>query len=160
MLFGDVPSDPSIRDRLEQALTPADADGVGPDLRPDRHLGDSLSFSKYLIWLESRDPTQKDGTQVPLVEWNLDADRGYGYHDWDWNRDPNQAPVDDPEGYPFQPPCTWPQQSGMWNPGVPLMLHWTGPGLEDPGCNTNVILQAHGPASRAARRVPKLRRQK
>ncbi|HMD89215.1 MAG TPA: zinc dependent phospholipase C family protein [Anaerolineaceae bacterium] len=160
VLFGDVPSDPLIRDRLEQALTPADADGVGPDLRPNRHLGDSLSFSKYLIWLETRDPLQKDGTQVPLTEWNLDADRGYGYHDWDWNRDPNQAPVNDPEGNPFQPPCTWPQQSGKWNPGMPLLLHWTGPGLEDPGCNTNVIIAAPGRPIRTARRLPKVRRQK
>lgn len=136
VLFGDLPSDPSIRDRLESAETPTHADRVGPDLTPRQHLGDAVSFSKYLLWLESRDPEQADGYQVPVVEWNLDADRGYGYQCWDWNRDANLPAEQDPEGNNFQPPCTWPPQDEhkRWHSDVPLQLHWVGRGRQDPGC--------------------------
>ena len=129
VLFGDVSSDPEIRDRLENARTPSQADSVGGDVQPDRHLGDAIGFSKYLIWLETRSRDQGEGEEVPLVEWNLDSDRGYGYHCWDWNREPkpedqNQMPQD-PEGNRFRQPCTWPPQAqGLFQPGTPLQLHW------------------------------------
>ncbi len=134
ILFADVMANPEIRDALEGAMTPQAADAVGQQLGPSKHLGDVVSFSKYLVWLASRDSPQKDGTEVPLVDWNLDSDRGYGYHCWDWNRDAQAPPLSDPEGNPYQPPCTPPQQAPGWNPDTPLQLHWTGPGLSDPGC--------------------------
>jgi hypothetical protein len=134
-LFGALGADAAIRDALEAAETPQAADAIDQQLMPNRHLGDVVGFSEYLIWLESRDTVQKDGTQVPLVEWNLDSDRGYGYHCWDWNRDAAAAPVQDPEGNPYQPPCTWPSQADSgWNEATPLQAHWFGPGLADPGC--------------------------
>ena len=75
-----------------------------------------------------------------LVDWNLDADRGYGYHDWDWNRIAGPHGVRDPEGNLFQPPCTWPSQAddGTYHPEVPLQIHWVGKDkngheLPDPG---------------------------
>ena len=87
MLFGNVPSDAGIRDALEQAPTPSVVDQIGRNLKSHKHLGDAVNFSQYLIWLVSRDNPQRDGSEVRLlVDWNLDADRGYGYHDWDWNR--------------------------------------------------------------------------
>lgn len=145
VLFGGVSGDPSIRDRFEAAQTPGDADVVGLSVKPDSHLGDAVAFSEYLLWLESRLPVQQDGSAVPLVEWNLDSDCGYGYHCWDWNRDANVANAkQDPEGNSFLAPCTWPPQSELEKPaplGVPLKMHWVGPGLEDPGCN------AGGPAN-------------
>ncbi len=135
VLFGDIPPDPVIRERLETAQDPDEADLVGPNLTPNHHLGDVISFSKYLIWLESRNQTQEDKKEVPVVEWNLDGDRGYGYHCWDWNRNYSQKEEypKDPEGNHFPPPCTWPQQSELWKPDVPLLLHCTG--KDDPGCN-------------------------
>jgi hypothetical protein len=138
-LFADGDQDVTIRDRLESAPTPFDVDTVGLDVGPDNHLGDPVAFSKYLIWLMTREPGD-EGRGPEIVDWNLDADRGYGYHDWDWNRDPNADGVDDPNGNPYQPPCTWPPQSDTppapnYDPNVPLKLHWTGPGLEDPGCD-------------------------
>ena len=145
VLFGDTSPDPSIRDQLESAGTPDAADSVGAELTPTRHLGDGVSFSKYLIWLETR---SQDEQNVPLVEWNLDSDRGYGYHCWDWNRDPQGTPQPDPEGKQFQPPCTWPSQSdhdrdpaapAHWDPTIPLQIHWVGEGLEDPGCTPPII---------------------
>ena len=140
VLFEDTATDPAIRDALESAPDEQAANAVGPSLRANQHLGDAVGFSSYLIWLESRDnPQPNEGGAVPLVDWNLDADRGYGYHCWDWNRNASAEGVKDPEGYKFQPPCTWPSQANppydtQFNPSVPLRIHWTGPGLQDPGC--------------------------
>ncbi|MGA7317450.1 MAG: zinc dependent phospholipase C family protein [Silvibacterium sp.] len=155
VLFGNVSGSPGIRDRFENAASPGDADAIGQDVTPDIHLGDSVAFSQYLIWLESRDAVQEDGTEVPLTEWNLDSDCGYGYHCWDWNRNPNVGAQPDPEGNMFQQPCTWPSQSddsldpaapANWNSAVPLQLHWAGTGLIDPGCQATPSpgVQMHG----------------
>ncbi len=157
-LFGDVNSDPAIRDQLESASTPDAADSVGLELTPTRHLGDGISFSKYLIWLETR---SQEGQDVPLVEWNLDSDRGYGYHCWDWNRDSQGSSQPDPEGKPFQPPCTWPSQADhdldpaaptQWDPTIPLQIHWVGKGLEDPGCAPPIIFVRTEAANNAVSR--------
>jgi hypothetical protein len=141
ILFGGQNSDMNIRDRFEVAATAGEADLVGQEVTPTRHLGDSVAFTEYLLWLSTRDPVQKDGTAVPLTEWNLDSDCGYGYHCWDWNRNPDAPPVQDPEQFDYQPPCTPPPQTDQaflgpihWNSRVPLQLHWDGPGLGDPHC--------------------------
>jgi hypothetical protein len=146
ILFGGTGTDAVLRDRFENAATPSDADAAGLDVTPQKHLGDAVAFSEYICWLESRTPQQPDGTVVPLVEWNLDADRGYGYHCWDWNRKPDSpgSPAQpDPEGNLFNQPCTWPSQADQsldpaapanWNPNVPLQIHFVGPDLVDPGC--------------------------
>jgi hypothetical protein len=100
-------------------------------------------MTKYLMWLATRnqDGGEGEGGQapVPLTDWNLDADRGYGYHCWDWNRRSDSEefpPVADPERNDFLQPCTWPSQTSGhdYDPAVPLQLHWAGPGLEDRGC--------------------------
>jgi hypothetical protein len=144
VLFADAGQDPGIRDQLESADGPLAADLAGLSVGPDSNLGDPVAFSKYLIWLSTRDPQQKGGRRPEIVDWNLDADRGYGYHDWDWNRDPNHT-TDDPEGNPFQNPCTWPSQADSppapphYDPTTPLKLHWAGPGLADPGCQIDTV---------------------
>ena len=164
ILFGGQNSDANIRDRFETATDPEDADRVGQDVTPTKHLGDAVAFTEYLLWLSTRDPVQKDGTAVPLTEWNLDSDCGYGYHCWDWNRDPNAAPVQDPEMLDYQPPCTAPPQTGQsflgpisWNPAVPLQLHWDGPGLDDPHCQQvpPVLMERTAVARAGAKRAPK-----
>jgi hypothetical protein len=160
VLFVMQPADPVIRDGLEGATTPAEADSVGRDLEPRRHLGDAVSFSVYLIWLATRtDPEAR-----AIVDWNLDADRGYGYHDWDWNRhavDASFPAQPDPEGNLFAQPCTWPAQADhdldpaapiSWNQAAPLKVHWVGPGLPDPGCDgpgAPIGRLADGPVRRA-----------
>jgi hypothetical protein len=144
VLFDDRRPDPVIRDRFEEAATPAAADAVGREVTPHSHLGDVVGFSEYLLWLVSRDDPQPDGTKISLVDWNMDADRGYGYHCWDWNRhpldDPQFPPQKDPEGEEYAQPCTWPPQADppfSWNPSRNLEIHWVGPGLEDPGCQSD-----------------------
>jgi hypothetical protein len=145
-LFRSVPADPGIRDGLEFARTPDEADQVDLRLQPDHHMGDSVGFSQYLIWLATRD----DDAAAGIIDWNLDADRGYGYHCWDWDRHQNAAafpPQPDPEDNLFAQPCTWPSQadhdldSAAPDPqhkskdDLTVRIHWTGPGLEDPGCD-------------------------
>lgn len=142
-LFRHTEPHPEIRDRLEGAEGPADSDRVGCDVGPGASLGDAVTMSAYTIWLASRQVGDDgdDGRPAasPMTDWNLDADRGYGYHCWDWNRRPGSEevpPVQDPERLEFQQPCTWPSQSDDrdYDSSVPLQLHWTGPNLEDPGC--------------------------
>jgi hypothetical protein len=71
-----------------------------------------------------------------MPNFNLDADRGYGYLAWDWNRLPVQSTkkTEDPEGDHFGEPCTWPSQSPFYQMDRALQIHWTGPGHDDPGC--------------------------
>lgn len=139
ILFANLATDAAIRERLEAAKTPTEVDTVDLDLKAHTHLGDPVSFSQYLIWLESRANPQARGVKVPLVDWNLDADRGYGYHDWDWNRHglPDRR---DPEGYGYQAPCTWPSQSDdqaqNFNADVELQIHFTE--VADPGCGSAI----------------------
>ncbi|NHZ61960.1 hypothetical protein F1735_06530 [Massilia sp. CCM 8694] len=142
VLFQNVGADPQIRDALESATTPQAADAVGPALRANRHLGDAVGFSSYLIWLNSRQsPQPGGGAVVPLVDWNLDADRGYGYHAWDFARSRTAEGVEDPEGFKFQPPCTWPSQAEpatLHNPSLPLNIYFLDAGVSNPGCGVDV----------------------
>lgn len=173
VLFAGTGTDPSLRDRFEAAATPHDADVTGLDVQPHNHLGDAVAFSEYLIWLESRSPKQRGG-EVPVVEWNLDSDRGYGYHCWDWNRKPDTPATPaqpDPEGFRFNQPCTWPSQSDQsldpaappnWNPNAPLQVHWVAPGGQDPGCieqGENRRPPVVGIARSPRRRRPRRKRQ-
>jgi hypothetical protein len=131
-LFATQPPAPDIRDALENAPDAPAADRAGCDLTPDRHLGDVVTMSRYLIWLTTR--TEKNR----ITNWNMDSDRGYGYHCWDWNRQPGQDPVTDSNTRrtPFVPPCTWPSQSEdhEYSPDTRLQLHWAAPDGTDPGC--------------------------
>jgi hypothetical protein len=88
VLFRATKTSAGIRDGLETVTGPDQIRGVltAGMLGPMNHLGDVVSFSKYVIWLLTRDDPQKDGTKIPITEWNLDSDRGYGFHCWDWNR--------------------------------------------------------------------------
>ena len=60
-LFADAGQDPDVRDGLESADGPLAADNVGLTIGPQNNLGDPVAFCKYLIWLTTRDPEQKDG---------------------------------------------------------------------------------------------------
>jgi hypothetical protein len=140
-LFDMVLGDPSVRDAFERATTPGQADAAARTVNPRRHLGDAVSFSEYLCWLATRDrtgagsPTHADHKPPPLVDWNLDADRGYGYHCWDWNRSPTNTATD-PEGITYPSPCAAPPQAPGFAAGKPVLLHWEA--AADPGCDPTV----------------------
>jgi hypothetical protein len=117
---------------------------------PTEHLGDAVSFSEYLIWLATRERPVVDHplTHVaphapPIVDWNLDADRGYGYHCWDWNRtDHPHDEADDSFAQVVVPsyldPCRPPPQATGFDPDKPVLLHWTDE--DDPGCSDDAAL--------------------
>lgn len=140
VLFQPVPTDANVRDQLETSTSPEWVDQQAHALlRADTHLGDAVSFSAYQIWLHTRaSPQPKTEAEVPYVDWNLDADRGYGYKAWDWNRDRKAPAHQDPDGHGYPPPCTWPPQvepsDGSYDRTKRLKLHWLGFGLDDPGC--------------------------
>ena len=144
VLFKNVATDPGVRDQLESAQTPSATDTIArASLRPTIHLGNATQFSAYQIWLHTRQsPQPGEKKEIPYVDWNMDADRGYAYHCWDWNRQPGST-HEDPNGHPFNDPCTWPPQAdpdmGSFDPAKRLQLHWTGFGLEDPGCENDPV---------------------
>ncbi len=152
ILFKPVPTDANVRDQLETSPSPEWVDqNARTLLGADVHLGDATSFSAYQIWLHTRAPLDKEN-DVPYVDWNLDADRGYGYRQWDWNRDANAPKHTDPNQHDYPPPCTWPPQvqkaDGSYDQHKPLRLHWIGFGLKDPGCgdqNPPQIGKRHDP---------------
>jgi hypothetical protein len=132
-LFDVVIGSPSLRDAFESAQTPGEADGVGERVTPKDHLGDAVSFSQYLCWLATRD--REEGTAI--VDWNLDADRGYGYHCWDWNRD-HEHTLRDPENNPYPAPCQPPSQAAGFDPSKPVLLHFEESG--SPACGSDDAL--------------------
>ncbi|GAA1956534.1 hypothetical protein [Microbacterium deminutum] len=77
---------PGARSAYEVALSPAMTDAVnelliGRDGATDHSpLGDAIPFAAYLIG------RVLDKDERPVPDFNLDADRGYGYRCWDWIR--------------------------------------------------------------------------
>jgi hypothetical protein len=140
-LFAVLDPDPDVRHGLETAADPQSADAVGGTITASKNLGSCVGFSRYELWLATRKPKQDmQPATVAMTNWNLDADRGYGYHCWDFNRDAGAESLPDPEGKPYQPPCVWPPQAtdsagnSLYDSATPQKLHWVGPGLADPGC--------------------------
>jgi hypothetical protein len=138
-LFSMVLGDPSVRDAFETASTPGQADAAGQTVTPRAHLGDAVSFSEYLCWLATRDRgglgphPHLEHEPPPMVDWNLDADRGYGYHCWDWNRSTKHTDTD-PEGIDYPSPCQPPPQADKgFDASKPVLLHWEAGA--DPGCD-------------------------
>jgi len=86
-LMGNTLGDSGVRSGLENATSEADtrnivATRMGPNLRfKDKlHLGDPVDYSTYVIGQLTRD------NPGAIANFNLDADRGYGYLCWDWVR--------------------------------------------------------------------------
>lgn len=97
-------------------------------------LGDPVVWSAYLIGQIANNPNF-------LSSFNLDADRGYGYLCWDWERGPVPAgslPPTDGRFHTFAPPLVWPEGADKWVPPDPqpvgsnvvyapaLALHYPG----------------------------------
>ncbi len=83
---GQHPGDPRQRPEYEAAFSPAITDALNREhimLARDsgNPLGDIVPFSSYLIGRILSDAGYP-------VDFNLDADRGYGYLCWDWTRNP------------------------------------------------------------------------
>jgi hypothetical protein len=83
-LLGSNPGNPRQRPAYENAYSPVITDSLNHEfiLFARNHvspLGDPIPFSAYLIGRILSDEGYP-------VDFNLDADRGFGYRCWDWNR--------------------------------------------------------------------------
>ena len=73
------------------------------EFRGDNPLGDPVVFSTYLIGQIANNPS------FVSKNFNLDADRGYGYLCWDWVRKDDNTKPKDGQGNVFISPTTWPE---------------------------------------------------
>ena len=97
-LLGGSPGSPLARSQFESATSEDQTLQRARDLLPiGQHLGDPQDYSAYVIARLTR--TDIDVTQLP--NFNLDADRGYGYLCWDWLRDPSRRSM--PAGFVGNP---------------------------------------------------------
>jgi len=148
VLMNHAPGDPATRAAYEAAVTPQQTDQVSAARLPaGDHLGDPVDYGTYVV---SR---LTSGAAMP--DFNLDADRGYGYRCWDFNRSgdttvPKVTPDQhfDETHYAFRTPCTvpegycadsdfaWSGPGRLYDPNVHLGVHYLGAGTpDDPGCD-------------------------
>jgi hypothetical protein len=86
LFLGGHLGNPRARPEYESAYSPAITDALNREhimltRTIGNPLGDPIPFSSYLIG------RILSGAGYP-VDFNLDADRGYGYRCWDWTRNP------------------------------------------------------------------------
>jgi hypothetical protein len=142
---------PNDTDRLNEQNVghkPTDGDfAVNP-------LGDPIIFSSYLIGQVVGNPGWQIGAKNDLTaDFNLDADRGYGYLCWDWNRDIRglspkiqETMTVDGMSLQFPKPCVWPEGAHFDSVSVwdfqndpSMMLHYKK--TPDPGCSLQATPQ-------------------
>lgn len=86
-LFGSSPGNTAARQDFEAAQNEGmTIEAEMGHLRAGRHLGDPMDYTAYVIANLTRD--NLDLAQI--ANFNLDADRGYGYLNWDWVRGKDQ----------------------------------------------------------------------
>lgn len=140
ILLDHMPGDPGAREAFESARTPRETElACEAQLRRDRHLGDPVDYTVYLIG--------KLALDAAFPDFNLDADRGYAHKCWDWNRrtddivlpahqkvEPPGARATDPK-FSFAAPCTipdgffeldTPRPDLVFRPDVPMATHYVG----------------------------------
>jgi len=139
LLENSIPTDEKLVEKYAAAADPFETDMISTtEVTAMQNMGDPVNFSTFLIWQLARRDFKHE-----LPNWNLDADRGYGYKCWDWNRQtgdgPNDHTIIDKEGHPYLAPCTPPPQTEEtpgYNPTEPLKIHYLD--REDPGCDIKV----------------------
>jgi hypothetical protein len=83
LLPGTV-GDGSARARLEDARDPTETFEALDALMPEnRHLGGPVDYTTYLV---GRMVAEHAQPEFGVPDFNLDSDRGYAWHCWDWDR--------------------------------------------------------------------------
>jgi hypothetical protein len=140
LLSPDGPASNELRAVYANAGCPADTDlynerfighaplthgygeaGEGEDVSGTNPLGDPVAFSSYLIGQIAHNPHFG-------ANFNLDADRGYGYLCWDWERAARPTGEKDPREHDYRSPLVPPegatapdhQDPHQWKPGAPV----------------------------------------
>ncbi|WP_345800297.1 zinc dependent phospholipase C family protein [Microbacterium sp. AZCO] len=98
---------------LEKAATPADTEStLDVHLPLDQHLGAPVDYGVYLVGRMAADAAA-GAAEYSVPDFNLDSDRGYAWHTWDWDRSKSTAVPDinavGSEDYSYPLPCTSPQ---------------------------------------------------
>lgn len=84
VLLAAVAGDPAARHALEKCLTPEETLAVLNQLMAeDAHLGGPVDYGLYLV---GRMVQERGQSQFGVPDFNLDSDRGYAWHCWDWDR--------------------------------------------------------------------------
>lgn len=123
LLDTDKSASNDVRKAYEDAQCPDETDGINLEHifvgREGNPLGDPVVFSAYLIGQIAHNPSF-------ISSFNLDADRGFGYLCWDWERDEATSLPVDQRNHTFKPPKTWPEgtadEMGKWTKPPPAGL--------------------------------------
>jgi hypothetical protein len=84
VLLSGVAGDDSARKALEACATPQETFAALDQLLPvDAHLGGPIDYGIYLV---GRMVNERSETEFNVPDFNLDSDRGYAWHCWDWDR--------------------------------------------------------------------------
>ncbi len=111
VLLSGLAGDDGARADLEAASSPEETAAVlDVRLPQDEHLGGPVDYGLYLV---GRMAAESGKPELSVPDFNLDSDRGYAWHCWDWNRStvpcvPDITPVG-AEDYGYRMPCTSPQ---------------------------------------------------
>lgn len=83
-LLAPNPGHPGAWQAFERARTPHEtALACATHLPLNRHMGGPVEYGTYLV---VRFEAARADTESPVPDFNLDADRGYAWHAWDWER--------------------------------------------------------------------------
>ncbi|MDR6970222.1 hypothetical protein [Leifsonia shinshuensis] len=117
LLLSALAGSDEARQRLSDAGSPGKTFSELEDLLPqDKHLGGPIDYSTYLVTIMAGEP----GDEFPQSDFNLDSDRGYAWHCWDFDRHglgrdaahPTRGEWEyatDTTGFAYTQPCTPPQ---------------------------------------------------
>ena len=111
ILLSALAGNAGARADLEKASSPAETEAVlDAHLSADEHLGGPVDYGVYLV---GRMADEVGQGEFGVPDFNLDADRGYAWHCWDWDRGaavcvPDITPAFG-EDYSYRQPCTSPQ---------------------------------------------------
>ena len=105
---------------LEECGTPAEtAKALDELLAVNEHLGGPIDYGLYLV---GRMAAEAGQTEFGVPDFNLDADRGYAWHCWDWDRHHRgkDPPPPDARGTWECRPAFTPVGTPPQGPGLPL----------------------------------------
>lgn len=144
VLLSALTGNDAARHDLEKASNPAETRAMLDTWLPaGGHLGGPVEYGLYLVGRMAAEVARND---FGVPDFNLDSDRGYAWHCWDYDRGQTPCvPKIDPVGaedYSYRKPCTSPQffhadhdcpsDPGRWyDESADLAVHYL-PGA-DPG---------------------------
>lgn len=84
VLLSGLAGDDTARKKLEGCSTPQDTFAALDGLLPlNAHLGGPIDYGTYLV---GRMAGERGQAELTVPDFNLDSDRGYAWHCWDWDR--------------------------------------------------------------------------